>query len=307
MTVSKGLAVALSAALLAAAAARPAGAADAPASHPVRTQKLAPHLWYLYDRGGNMAALIGKDGTFLVDDEFAPFVPAILDKLKALGGGTPKFVVNTHYHQDHTGGNERMHAAGATVIAQANVRARLAQIQRAPFGGSTLAPVPASALPTLTFEHAITLNFDGETIRVLHLPPGHTDGDSVVFFEQANVVHMGDLFFNGLYPIIDVQAGGSVGGMIADIDRVLPRMNDKTVVVPGHGPVADKAALIRFRNMMATVRDKVRTLVDQGKTLAQIQAAHPTAEFDARWGNRVPAKRFVAEVYYSLKPHFVGS
>jgi len=307
MPASRYLCLALAAGLAAAAVVAPARAAPASDSSAVRTRRLAPHLWYLYDRGGNMAALIGHDGTFLVDDEFAPLVPAILAKLKALGGGVPRFVVNTHYHQDHTGGNAAMHAAGATVIAQANVRARLARIVRAPFGGSKLAPVPAGGLPTITFEHALALHFDGETIRVLHLPPGHTDGDSVVFFERADVVHMGDLFFNGLYPIIDVQAGGSVGGMIADIDRVLPLIDDKTVVVPGHGPVGDKAALVRFRDMMAAVRDKVRRLIEQGKTLEQIQAAHPTAAFDPKWAGRVPANRFVAEVYYSLKPHFVGS
>lgn len=274
----------------------------------VDTRKVATDIWFLYDCGGNMTALIGEDGTLLVDAEFGPQTPAILARLKALGGGAPRFVVNTHYHRDHTGGNASMHEAGAIVIGQSNLRARLAQIQRVPPGGSHPMPVPAAGLPMLTFEQAMTLYVDGETVRILHLPPGHTDGDSIVLFKHANVVSMGDLFFNGMYPVIDVEAGGSVGGMIRDIDKTLPLIGDKTVVIPGHGPVADKAALVRFRDMMAAVRDNVRKLINQGKTLDQIQSAHPTAAFDAKWdGHGISAQRFVAEVYYSLQPHFVGN
>jgi len=274
----------------------------------VETRKLAADIWFLYDCGGNMTALIGADGTLLVDAEFGPQTPAILAKLKALGGGVPRFVINTHYHRDHTGGNASMHEAGAIVIGQSNLRARLAQIQRVPPGGSAPMPVPADGLPMLTFEQAMTVHLDGETVRILHLPPGHTDGDSIVIFKHADVVSMGDLFFNGLYPVIDVEAGGTVGGMIRDIDKALPLIGDKTVVVPGHGPVADRAALLRFRDMMATVQDNVRKLINRGKTLEQIQASHPTAAFDAKWdGHGISAQRFVAEVYYSLQPHFVGS
>jgi cyclase len=274
----------------------------------VEAHKVAANIWYLYDCGGNMTALLGQDGTLLVDDEFGPQTPPILAKLKELGSGAPRFVINTHYHRDHTGGNASMRKAGAIVIAQDNVRARLAQVQRTPMGGDKPQPVPESGLPMFTFKQAMTLYVDGQSVRVMHLPPGHTDGDAVVVFEQANVVSMGDLFFNGIYPVIDVETGGSVGGMIRDIDKVLPLMDGKTVVIPGHGPVADKAALIRFRDMMASVRDKVQKLINEGKTLEQVQAAHPTAAYDARWdGHGISAARFVAEVYYSLRPHFVGT
>ena len=274
----------------------------------VETHKVAANIWYLHGCGGNMTALLGPDGTLLVDDELGPQTPAILAKLKELGGGVPRFVVNTHYHRDHTGGNASMHKAGAVVIAQDNVRARLAQVQRTPFGGKHPERIAGAGRPMITFERSLTLHLDKQAVHILHLPPGHTDGDSVVFFKQANVVSMGDLFFNGIYPVIDVEAGGSVGGMIRDIKKVLPYMNDKTVVIPGHGPVGDKAGLMAFMHMMVTVRDNVRKLVNEGKTLEQIQAAHPTAAFDAGWdGHGISAARFVAEVYYSLRPHFVGT
>lgn len=300
LTVAAGLALVATTAAAACHSAKDRGS--------VESRKVAANIWYLYDCGGNMTALIGSDGTLLIDDEFGPQTPAIIAKLKALGGGTPRFVINTHYHRDHTGGNTSMRETGAVVIAQSNVRARLAQVQRTPMDGTKPAPIPATGLPMITFEHAMTLHLDGETVHVLHLPPAHTDGDSVVFFRQANVVSMGDLFFNRIYPVIDLETGGSVGGMIRDIDRVLPLMNDKTVVIPGHGAVAGKAALIRFRDMMVTVRDNVRKLVDEGKTLEQIQAARPTAAFDATWdGHGISASRFVTEVYYSLRPHFVGT
>ncbi len=274
----------------------------------VESRKVAADIWYLYDCGGNMTALIGAGGTLLVDDEFGPQTPAIVAKLKELGGGAPRLVVNTHYHHDHTGGNASMRADGAIIIAQDNVRARLAQVQRTPIGGKHPGRIADAGRPTITFERSLTLHLDKHAVHILHLPPGHTDGDSVVFFKQANVVSMGDLFFNGIYPVIDVEAGGSVGGMIRDIKKVLPYMDGKTVVIPGHGPVGDKAQLMAFMRMMVTVRDNVRKLVDEGKTLKQIQAAHPTAAYDARWdGHGVSAARFVAEVYYSLRPHFVGT
>ena len=183
----------------------------------VESHKVATSIWYLYDCGGNMTALLGPDGALLVDDEFGPQTPAILAKLKELGGGAPRFVINTHYHRDHTGGNASMRKDGAIVIAQDNVRARLAQVQRKPMGGEQPQPIPETGLPMLTFRRAITLHVDGQSVHVMHLPPGHTDGDSVVIFKQADIVSMGDLFFNGIYPVIDVETGGSVGGMIADI------------------------------------------------------------------------------------------
>lgn len=310
MKVKFSIGLVLSLALLLGSVAGAAASEESNRLPPVKTQQLAPHIWYLHAAGGNMTALIGNDGTLLVDAEFAPFVPEIIDKLETLGGGAPKFVINTHYHEDHTGGNGAMRAAGATIIAQANVRRRLERVQRAPLAGSAPRPVPADKYPTLIFEDSITLHFDGEIVRVIHLPPAHTDGDSIVIFKQANVVATGDIFFNGMYPYIDVDAGGSVGGSIAAIDRVLPWLDDETVVIPGHGPVADKAALVRYRDMLVSMRDKIKKMVNAGMTLEEIQAARPTSELDPAWDrleHGQGAHRFVAEIYYSLRPHFPGT
>ncbi|MGH8273883.1 MAG: hypothetical protein ACRES9_06470 [Gammaproteobacteria bacterium] len=156
----------------------------------------------------------------------------------------------------------------------------------------------------------MTLHLDGESVHVIHLPPAHTDGDSVIRFEPANVIATGDIFFNGMYPYIDVDAGGSIGGTIADINRMLPWMNAKTAVIPGHGAVADKTTLVRYRDMLIAMRDKIRKMVDAGKTLAEIQATQPTAALDAKWDRMEHgkgARRFIAEIYYSLSPHFPGT
>ena len=282
---------------------------EKPSLPPVEAQQVAPHIWYLHAAGGNMTALIGKDGTLLVDAEFKPFVPEIIAKLKTLGGDAPRFVIDTHYHGDHTSGNGAMRAAGATVIAQARVHDRLTRVQRPALDGKLPRPVPATDLPDITYGQHLTLHLDGETVHMRHLPPGHTDGDSVVVFENANVIATGDLFFNGMYPYIDVNAGGSVGGVIADIDRMLEWMDDETVVIPGHGAVADKAALERYRDMLVRARDKVRKLIDAGKSLEEIQALHPTASLDAFWnrlGNAQGVRRFVGELYYSQVVHFPG-
>ncbi|HET6632334.1 MAG TPA: MBL fold metallo-hydrolase [Rhodanobacteraceae bacterium] len=288
-------------------------ASAAPAAHSeqptVTAKQVAPHVWYLHAAGGNQVALLGKDGTLLVDASFKPFVPAILARLKSIGASAPKFVIDTHYHSDHTDGNGALRAAGATVIAHDRVRDGLTRVQRPAFGEKRPLPVPAGDLPDITYARQLTLHLDGETVRVVHLPPGHTDGDSVVVFEQANVIATGDLFFNGMYPYIDVNAGGSVGGSIDDIDRLLEMMDDETVVIPGHGAVADKATLKRYRDMLASMRDSVRKLINDGKTLDEIQAMRPTAKLDAVWDRLEQgkgAKRFVGELYYSQVVHFPG-
>ncbi|HET7269019.1 MAG TPA: MBL fold metallo-hydrolase, partial [Oleiagrimonas sp.] len=248
--------------------------------------------------------------TLLVDAEFKALVPEIIAKLKAIGGDAPRFVINTHYHGDHTGGNGAMRAAGATVIAQARVRDRMSRVQRPVANGKRRQPVPVADYPDITYGQHLTLHLDGETVHIRHLPPGHTDGDSVVVFENANVIATGDLFFNGMYPYIDVNAGGSVGGVIADINRMLKWMDADTVVIPGHGAVADKATLVRYRDMLMRMSAKIRKLIDAGKSLQEIQAMRPTAALDATWDRMEQgkgARRFVGELYYSMVVHFPGT
>lgn len=286
-------------------------AADAQAQKmpPVKSHKVAADIWMLQAAGGNMTALLSEEGTLLVDSSFQPFVPEIIKKLQALGGDAPRIIVNTHYHADHTSGNAAFRAKGALVIAQANAARRMRWVQRAPLGKKKPQPVAEADLPDMSYQRRITLQLGDHDVVVKHIPPAHTDGDSVVFFEDANVVATGDLYFNGMYPYIDVNAGGSVGGTIAGLDWLLAKIDEDTVLIPGHGAVSNKAEMRRYRDMLVSMRDKVRKLINEGKSLQEIQALKPTRELDATWDRLEEgkgARRFVGELYYSQVTHFPG-
>jgi cyclase len=247
--------------------------------------KLADGLWMLTGAGGNLMVCAGPDGALLVDAQYGPLAARIRAVVDSLSGGRPlRFVLNTHYHGDHVSGDSAMAAAGATIVAHANVRRRMSADRLNETFGSTTKAAPAAALPVLTFSDSLTFHLNGLEIRVVHLPPGHTDGDAVVWVPAANVLHTGDLLFNGAYPVIDVSAGGSIGGMIRSLDLLLPLLGPATKVVPGHGPLADRAALLRFRGMLLAVRDRVARLVKEGRTLEQVMAAKPLADLDRVWG-----------------------
>jgi cyclase len=268
----------------------------------VTTTPVAGSVSMLQGEGGNIGVLVGPEGVLLVDDEFAPLVPKIEAAVKQLSPKPIRFVVNTHWHRDHTGGNASLGTDGAIIVAQDNVRKRLSTEQLTRLK-ATIPPAPAAALPVITFLDSVSFHLDGEDIDVFHVAAAHTDGDSVVWFKKSNVVHAGDLFFNGLYPFIDFGTGGSIDGMVAGVDLVLSRINDGTKIIPGHGPVASKADLKRYRDMLATIRDRVRKAIQDGKTLDQTVAMKPTAEFDAAWGNGFfKPDAFVAVVYGGLKP-----
>ena len=210
--------------------------ADDDFSHEViKATALTQSLYMLEGAGGNMTALIGNDGTLLVDDDFAPMAGKILAKLKDLKGGSPRYIVNTHFHYDHTGGNE-VFGSTATIVAATAVRNRLMTEQT--LWKKQHPPVQKAALPTLTFENSISLHLDDEEARVVHFPNGHTDGDSVVFFEKENVVCMGDLYFAGMYPIFHPEHHGSLTGYIKNIESVLKQITEDYKVVPGHGPLS---------------------------------------------------------------------
>ena len=264
--------------------------------------KLADGLWMLTGSGGNLLVCSGPDGVLLVDSQFGPLasrIRAVVDSLS--GGGALRFVVNTHYHGDHVGGDSAMAAAGATIVAHENVRRRMSVARFNETFGTTLPASPARALPVITFGDSLTFHLGGPDIRVFHLPPGHTDGDAVVWVPAADVIHTGDLLFNGTYPVIDLSAGGSIGGMIRSLDLLLPLVGPGTRIVPGHGPLADRAALLRFRDMLVTVRDRVAKLVREGRTLEQVKAAKPLADLDEAWGGGfMKPETFLQVVYTDL-------
>jgi cyclase len=276
--------------------ARAQGAGDPDA---VRAEKLAEGLWMLTGPGGNIGVCAGADGVLMVDAQEAPVVPRIRALVDSLTGGRPvRFVLNTHYHGDHVGGDSAMAAAGAEIVAHEAVRRRMAVEQHNTTFGVTITAAPPRALPALTFTDSIAFHVGGREARVFHVPPAHTDGEAVVWFPAEDVVHTGDLFFNGAYPVIDVSAGGSIGGMIRAIDLVLPCVGPGTRIIPGHGPVGDRAALLRFRDMLVLVRGRVTALVRAGRTLEQARAAKPLADLDAAWGTGYMKPDFFLRVVY---------
>jgi glyoxylase-like metal-dependent hydrolase (beta-lactamase superfamily II) len=252
--------------------------------------------------GGNIALAVGSDAAFLVDDQYAPLTPKILAAIKAVTDKPVRFLVNTHWHGDHTGGNENMAGAGAIIVAHDNVRTRMSTKQFNALFNRTTPPSPRAALPIITFSASVAFYLDDETIHVLHVPPAHTDGDALVHFTRANVIHMGDTFFNGTYPFVDLSSGGSFEGMIAAVNAALPYVNDSTRVIPGHGPLGGKAELLAYRDVLVKIRDRVAALIREGKTREQVIAAKPGAEWDATWGaGFMKPDVFLGIVYESMK------
>ena len=269
----------------------------------IKAEKVADGIYTLTGRGGNLGLSVGEDGTYLIDDQYAPLTGKILAAIKQLTPEPVRFVVNTHYHGDHTGGNENMGEAGALLVAHENVRRRMAAGTFMKAFNRQVEPAPAGALPVVTLTDAVTFHWNGEEIRVFFVGPAHTDGDAIIHFVKADVFHMGDTLFNGMYPFIDVSAGGRIDGMIAAVDRVLKVADDKTRLITGHGPpVATKADLQVYRDMLAQVRDRVAKLKAEGKTGEQIVAAKPTADLDEKWGGGfMKPDVWVGLVYESMK------
>ena len=250
----------------------------------IKTTPLRGGLHMLVGQGGNIVASVGADGAYIVDDQFAPLSGKIQAALRAIGEQPLRFVINTHWHDDHTGGNENLGKAGALLVAHDNVRKRMSSEQFiAALGRKVPAAAPA-ALPVVTFTEEASLHFNGATARIIHVAHAHTDGDALVWFEQANVLHMGDIYFNGLYPFIDTSSGGTIGGFLAAIDRGLALSNAETQIVPGHGPLSNRVELLAYKTMLVGFRDRIAELKKQGKTLAEVQAEKPTAKFDEPLG-----------------------
>jgi cyclase len=246
----------------------------------VKAARVAGSVYMLTGAGGNIGVSVGDDGIVLIDDQYAPLAPKIEAALKTITDKPVKFIVNTHYHGDHTGGNEHF-GKSAPIVAHENVRKRLASgVTRR---GQATPPSPKGALPVLTFDHSVTIHLNGEDVRAVHMPAGHTDGDSVIWFTGSNVVHMGDDFFNGMFPFIDQENGGSVRGLIANLDKVLGLVADDAKIIPGHGALSDKAGLKKFNDVLKATLAAVEAGVKAGKTVEQLKADKVLAEWDS-WG-----------------------
>lgn len=264
----------------------------------IKAEKVAGNVYILYGQGGNIGLSIGDDGAFLIDDQFAPLTVKILEAVEELTDKPVKFVINTHWHSDHTGGNENFGESGAIIVAHENVHKRMSTDQFIAAFNAEVPAAPRAALPVITFDDSIRFHYNGDQIDVIHVDPAHTDGDSIIFFRGANVLHAGDTFFNGMYPFIDVGTGGSIDGMIAAADTILEQVNARTRIIPGHGQLCGVEELHGYRDMLAKVSERMHKLIDEGKSKDEIIAAKPTADLDEQWGGGfLNADRWVGIVY----------
>jgi len=250
----------------------------------IRTTPLTDHVYMLMGAGGNLAVSAGDDAVFLVDDQFAPLTEKIAAAIAKISPKPVKFVINTHWHFDHTGGNENLGKGGTLIFAHENVRRRMDSEQFIAFMNMKQPPSPKAALPVVTFTASMSFHLNGEEIRAIHVANAHTDGDAIIHFTGSDVIHMGDVFFNGMYPFIDASSGGSIDGMVAACDQGLALANDRTKIIPGHGPLGDRAQLREYRDMLATIAARIKPLVAAGRSVEQVVAAKPTAGFDEKFG-----------------------
>ena len=250
----------------------------------ITTTRLSEHVYMMAGAGGNLGLSAGEDATFLIDDQFAPLTPKITEAIAKVAKQPVKFILNTHWHFDHTGGNENFGRAGTLIFAHENVRKRMSTEQFIAFLDSKQAASPRPALPVVTFTENMSFYLNGEEIRVTHVPHAHTDGDAMVHFTASDVLHMGDVYFNGMYPFIDSSSGGSIDGVVAACDRALAIAGDATRIIPGHGALSNRRELQAYRDMLADVAARFHKLVADGRTVDEIVAAKVTAPYDEKFG-----------------------
>lgn len=272
-------------------------AVSAQAPPPVVVERVAPGIAVLHARGGNVMAFHGPDGSLLVDDEFEASAAELATAVSALGDAPVRYVVNTHWHGDHIGANALFADGGAVTIAQHNARRRMSSDQV--IRGRTIPPTSEEMRPRLTYDGDLTLHFNGEAIRVIHPPHAHTDGDSIVHLPRANVLAMGDIFFNRMLPFLDVAAGGSINGLIVAVNGALDLADERTIIVPGHGAVGRKADLVAYRDMLVALRSGVATAIEQGRSLDQIKRARLADRYVTGLGWITPDE-LVEAIYASL-------
>ncbi len=276
----------------------PAAAGQAPPQAvEVRVERVAPGVAVLFGRGGNVGLSYGVDGNVLIDDQYAPMTEAILAAVRAIDPDPVRFVVNTHWHGDHSGGNENLGRGGTVILAHDNVRRRMsvAQVVR----GEAVPPSPPGALPVVTFSQSLTFHLNGDDIAVTHVEHAHTDGDSLVYWTRANVLHMGDTYFNGMLPFIDLDSGGSIDGLLAALDAALEIAGPATIVIPGHGPLATRAELAAYRDLLHGLRAQVAEAMREGRSLDQIKAMR-LADRYGRDTDFITPDAFVETLYRSI-------
>src|SRR6476659_6166607 len=283
--------------------------AQAPAAAPpvdfskveIKTTDLGDNVYMLEGQGGNITVAVGKAGIIMVDGQYAPLHDKIKAAISNISNLPIKYLINTHYHGDHTGGHELFAKDGVLIVAQINVKKRLEAGTTNGLTGAKTPPAPAGALPGDTYTNFSKIRLPGRVADLKNIPNAHTDGDTYVWFKTANVLATGDTFTNGRYPNIDFANGGNIKGMIAATDLYLKLVNDKSRIVPGHGPIADKAALASYRTMLVTARDRMAKLVKDGKSEDDVVAAKPFADLDAKWApTELASKNFIRVVYHSL-------
>ncbi len=270
----------------------------------IQTVDVADGLYMLVGQGGNIGLSVGDDGALIVDTQFAPLSERIQAAVNEAGGGTVAFVVNTHWHGDHTGGNQNFRGGGATIMAHDNVKARMSTDQARALPGPQETPAsPPDAWPNITYPGRMTFHWNGNTVNLIHVENAHTDGDTLVHFTNLNAIHMGDTFFHGFFPFVDVSSNGSIDGFIAAGEEVLSRSDGGTMIIPGHGPLATPDDLRDDLEVLRTVRDRIRSMIDQGMSEDDVVTANPTAEWNDTYGvGFMNPETFTRLVYRSLSP-----
>jgi len=293
---------AIAASLLLAAA--PAVAHQPPPAPDIRVERIAPGIAVLFGRGGNIGVSYGADGNILIDDQYAPATERVVAAVRILDPDPIRYVINTHWHGDHTGGNENLGRSGTVIVAHDNVRRRMSMEQLV--RGARVPPSPGGALPVITFGENLTFHLNGDEIRVVHVENAHTDGDALVYWTRANVLHMGDTYFNGLLPFIDLDSGGSIDGAIVAVEAGLALANEGTAIIPGHGPMARRADLARYRDMLVDLRARVGQGIAAGRTLDQIKAERHADGYGPPNGFISP-DALIETIYRSLSRPLAGT